>query len=289
MDAAPLAGPLHSLRAAAQTRAPEAAREVARQFEVLFARQMLSGLQATASIPGSGVGDLGPMQSLMDQQLGELMTRGKGLGLADQLMRQWQQLGQIDGAEAQPPSEHRLPVLGTAPTLSPAPQVSAVPEPDAPPSLGLGARVRAFVADLLPAARAAAAQLGVAPQAIIAQAALETGFGRHQPGGNSNNLFGIKAFASWQGARVTAETTEVRDGTARRESAAFRAYDSITDGVADYVRLLKHPRYTAARETGTDVAAFARGLQQGGYATDPDYARKLTRIADRLVREGLVP
>ena len=161
MDAAPLAGPLHGLRTAAQTRSPEAAREVARQFEVLFARQMLSGLQATASIPGSGVGDLGPMQSLMDQQLGDLMTRGKGLGLADQLMRQWQQLGQIEGAETPPPTEHRLPVLGTAPnrslTLQPA-VTNPVPAPDAPPSVGLGARVRAFVADLLPAARAAAAR-----------------------------------------------------------------------------------------------------------------------------------
>ncbi|MBU0790094.1 MAG: glucosaminidase domain-containing protein, partial [Gammaproteobacteria bacterium] len=151
------------------------------------------------------------------------------------------------------------------------------------------AHARKFVEDLLPLAREAAAKLGVAPQAIIAQAALETGFGRHQPGGQSNNLFGIKAFSSWRGARVQADTTEVRAGQAQTESAAFRAYDSVRDSVGDYVALLSQPRYTAARNTGADVAGFARGLQQAGYATDPHYARKITDIAQRLVREGWVP
>lgn len=292
MTPLPLDGRLHGLKAATQGRSPEAAREVARQFEALFARQMLSGLQATAKVPGSGVEDLGPMQSIMDQQLGALLTRGSGLGLAEQLMRQWQQLGQL--GEAAPTNDaHRLPTLGTAPTRTVGSAASAaaprtsVDAADAT-SAGLGDRVRQFVRELLPMAREAASQLGVAPQAIIAQAALETGFGRHQPGGSSNNLFGIKAFASWQGARVTADTTEVRDGRVQRESAAFRAYDSVSEGVRDYVALLKRPRYTAARNTGSDVTAFARGLQQGGYATDPDYASKITRIADRLVREGLV-
>ncbi|MAY25874.1 MAG: flagellar assembly peptidoglycan hydrolase FlgJ [Polycyclovorans sp.] len=282
MDAAPLDGRVDALRVAAKTQTPEAAREVARQFEVMFAQQMLAGLRSTAQVPGSGVKDLGPMQSIMDQQMGELMTRGRGLGLAEQLMQQWQRSGQV-ASEAPDITAHTLSALGTAPA-----RLRSVPAAEAPttPPTPWRERAQKFVSDLLPLAREAAEKLGVAPQAIIAQAALETGFGRHQPGGHSNNLFGIKAFSSWRGAKVDAETTEVRDGRVRAERAAFRAYDNVSEGVRDYVALLNQPRYTAARNTGNDVAGFARGLQEAGYATDPDYARKITDIAQRLVREG---
>lgn len=287
MDAAAVDGRMGALRLAAKAQTPEAAREVARQFEALFAQQLLSGLRSTAQVPGSGVTDLGPMQSVMDQQMSALLTRGKGLGLAEQLMQQWQRSGQVAGpATADGP--HVLPALGTVPAVRAAAITPGAPDPAAPDG-GWRAHARKFVEDLLPLAREAAAKLGVAPQAIIAQAALETGFGRHQPGGQSNNLFGIKAFSSWRGARVQAETTEVRAGQAQTESAAFRAYDSVRDSVGDYVALLSQPRYTAARNTGADVAGFARGLQQAGYATDPHYARKITDIAQRLVREGWVP
>jgi peptidoglycan hydrolase FlgJ len=277
VDAAALDGQMAALRLAAKAQTPDAAREVARQFEALFAQQMLAGLRSTAQVPGSGVKDLGPMQSVMDQQMSALLTQGKGLGLAEQLMQQWQQSGQVAASDSGE-NPHVLSALGTGPART-APTV-------AEPTTSWRERAKQFVDDLLPLAREAAAKLGVAPQAIIAQAALETGFGRHQPGGQSNNLFGIKAFASWRGARVQAETTEVRDGRVRTESAAFRAYDNVRDSVGDYVALLSQPRYTAARNTGADVAGFARGLQQGGYATDPDYARKITDIAQRLVREG---
>ncbi|WP_052378632.1 flagellar assembly peptidoglycan hydrolase FlgJ [Polycyclovorans algicola] len=280
MLATPLDGRVDDLRVTAKAQTPEAAREVARQFEALFAQQLLSGLRSTAQVPGSGVQDLGPMQSMLDQQMGALLTHGKGLGLAEQLMQQWQQLGQV-AAPVAGETRHVLSALGTGP----ARVMPAAPDP----TTSWQSRARKFVEDLLPLAREAAGKLGVAPQAIIAQAALETGFGRHQPGGQSNNLFGIKAFASWRGAKVQAETIEVRAGHTQTESAAFRAYDSVRDSVGDYVALLSQPRYTAARNTGADVAGFARGLQQAGYATDPDYARKITDIAQRIVREGWVP
>lgn len=284
MDAAPLDGRVDALRVAAKTQTPEAAREVARQFELLFAQQMLSGLRSTAQVPGSGVKDLGPMQSIMDQQMGGLLTRGKGLGLAEQLMQQWQRSGQVASEVSNALGPHSLSALGTAPTRIRS--VPATTENVVAANIPWRERAQQFVSELLPLAREAAEKLGVAPQAIIAQAALETGFGRHQPGGRSNNLFGIKAFSSWRGAKVEADTTEVRDGRVRAEKAAFRAYDNVADGVRDYVALLNQPRYTAARNTGADVAGFARGLQEAGYATDPDYARKITDIAQRLVREG---
>jgi len=207
MDAAAVDGRMGALRLAAKAQTPEAAREVARQFEALFAQQLLSGLRSTAQVPGSGVTDLGPMQSVMDQQMSALLTRGKGLGLAEQLMQQWQQSGQLAGAAADGP--HVLPALGTAPAVRAAAIPPVAPDPAAPAG-GWRAHARKFVEDLLPLAREAAAKLGVAPQAIIAQAALATGFGRHPPGGQSNHLFGIKAFSSWRGARVEHDPPQVR-------------------------------------------------------------------------------
>lgn len=142
----------------------------------------------------------------------------------------------------------------------------------------------AFVASIWPHAQRAANELGVDPRALVAQAALETAWGKRLPshgdGSSANNLFGIKA-TGWKGASVSNSTHEYVDGVRRTETAAFRAYDSIGDSFRDYVALLKRsPRYQGALAAGTDVAGFAQGLQHGGYATDPGYANKITAIAD---------
>lgn len=142
----------------------------------------------------------------------------------------------------------------------------------------------AFVARIWPHARQAADALGVDPRALVAQAALETAWGKrlpnHADGSSGNNLFGIKA-TGWKGRAVTAGTHEYVAGVRRNENASFRAYDSIGESFNDYVRLLKsNARYAGALAAGTDVAGFARGLQRGGYATDPQYANKIAAIAD---------
>lgn len=142
----------------------------------------------------------------------------------------------------------------------------------------------AFVASIWPHAQRAASELGVDPRALVAQAALETAWGKrlpsHADGSSANNLFGIKA-TGWKGASVSSNTHEYVDGVRRNETAAFRAYDSIGDSFRDYVALLKRsPRYQGALAAGTDVAGFAQGLQRGGYATDPTYANKIAAIAD---------
>ncbi|MGN0857725.1 MAG: flagellar assembly peptidoglycan hydrolase FlgJ [Stenotrophomonas sp.] len=142
----------------------------------------------------------------------------------------------------------------------------------------------AFVARIWPHARQAADALGVDPRALVAQAALETAWGKrlpnHADGSSGNNLFGIKA-TGWKGRAVTAGTHEYVAGIRRNENASFRAYDSIGESFNDYVRLLKNnDRYAGALAAGTDVAGFARGLQRGGYATDPQYANKIAAIAD---------
>jgi flagellar protein FlgJ len=150
-----------------------------------------------------------------------------------------------------------------------------------------------FVRALAPHAEAAAKKLGVSVRALLAQAALETGWGRHLPshgdGSSSNNLFGIKAGGSWGGDKVSVPTLEYENGVAVRRRDQFRAYDSPSDSFADYARLIADsPRYAQALDQGENIAGFARGLVQGGYATDPSYVAKLTAIANSpRMREAL--
>ncbi|HMA12896.1 MAG TPA: glucosaminidase domain-containing protein, partial [Steroidobacteraceae bacterium] len=144
-----------------------------------------------------------------------------------------------------------------------------------------------FVQAVLPAARAAAQKLGVDPEVVVAHAALETGWGRSVPTGAdgkpSFNLFGLKAGSRWSGDTSLATTNEYSGGRMHSTLASFRAYGSPEQCIQDYTGMLQSsPRYAAALNTGSDVAAFARGLQQGGYATDPDYVSKLTAVAARL-------
>src|SRR5690606_15128319 len=134
-----------------------------------------------------------------------------------------------------------------------------------------------------PQAQKAAAELGVPARALVAQAALETGWGRRLAGRkdqSSMNLFGIKATGGWNGARVNSRTHEFVGGKRVDERADFRAYGSVAESFADYTRLIGRDRYAAARGTGSDVHRFASALQKAGYATDPSYAAKITAIAN---------
>ncbi|KRG38295.1 flagellar biosynthesis protein FlgJ [Stenotrophomonas panacihumi] len=140
-----------------------------------------------------------------------------------------------------------------------------------------------FVARIWHHAQKAAQELGVDPRALVAQAALETGWGKRGisrgNGSDSNNLFGIKA-SGWKGDAVTTGTHEYVNGVKTSETASFRAYSSAADSFADYVRLLKNSdRYQQALTAGKDIKGFARGLQKAGYATDPGYAAKIAAIA----------
>ena len=142
-------------------------------------------------------------------------------------------------------------------------------------------------------AQAAAKKLGVSVRALLAQAALETGWGKHLPshgdGSSSFNLFGIKAGSSWDGGKVSVPTLEYEDGVAVRRRDSFRAYDSPADSFADYATLLSDsPRYARALGQGENIAGFAHALVRGGYATDPAYAAKLTAIANsQQMRDAL--
>ena len=275
---------LTALKRGAAKQTPEAIRETAKQFESLFTTMMLKSMrQATPrdadSLFGSDQQDF--YQDMFDQQLSVQLSKGKGLGLADVLVRQlMQSAGAVD-----PTAAAGATGAGTASTQSSA----------ASPSAASSARTanwpprsrEEFVAAVMPAARAAAEQLGVDPAAVVAHAALETGWGQHMPAASSGapsfNLFGIKSGAKWQGASVNAATQEYVAGNMQDVTAGFRTYDSPTQSIGDYADFLQsNPRYAAALGTGSDIHAFASALQRAGYATDPDYARKLTAVADEL-------
>ncbi|MGE0583063.1 MAG: glucosaminidase domain-containing protein [Steroidobacteraceae bacterium] len=253
---------LTSLKRTDRSQTPEALRETARQFESLFTRMLLKSMRATSfddSMAGQGEGFY---RDMFDDQLSIELSKGKGLGLADMLVEQLKRTG-LAGTDA----AAGVPIAGDAPTVG-------------------DARKDQFVQALWPDAAAAGAELGVDPKTLIAHAALETGWGRHLPQGEdgrpSHNLFGVKA-TGWSGERVQARTLEFADGEAQARTEPFRAYGSTGESFRDYVALIRdNPRYAAAKGTGTDAAAYARALQAGGYATDPDYAAKLERVADVL-------
>lgn len=149
-----------------------------------------------------------------------------------------------------------------------------------------------FVMMLKPHAEKAAAELNINPDVLIAQVALETGWGKHvihdKQGANSFNLFNIKAGGQWQGDKVNVSTLEYRDGIAANEKADFRKYNDYADSFSDYVRLMKNSsRYEQVLQQGTDSAAYAEALQSAGYATDPEYAKKIKRLLNSDVIKSI--
>lgn len=264
---------------AKQENGKEAVRAAAQQFESYFLQMMLRTMRQTLSQDGPFDSQETRMFSEMfDQQVAQSISQSKGLGLADMLVQQVQlSLEAEQGIKAAPRPYDLPPVLKqTVPTA-----VNGVDSAPAQDSEGLDPGN--FVDKLWPHAVDAAAELGVSPHLLLAQAALETGWGKREvrtgDGSSSYNLFNIKAGKSWDGARVSTETTEYVNGKAVRETAQFRAYDSYSEAFADYAHMLKNnPRYANAVGQGTDAEGFARGLQSGGYATDPAYADKILRV-----------
>jgi flagellar protein FlgJ len=157
----------------------------------------------------------------------------------------------------------------------------------------LPADAESFVRELAPQASIVAKELGLSLRTVLAQAALETQWGKRMPthadGSSSFNLFGIKAGGAWGGSRVNVPTVEYEGGIAVRKQAQFRSYRSTAESLADYADLIgKDPRYAQARGRGDDVLGYARALVEGGYATDPEYAGKVAAIAhSSVMRQAL--
>jgi flagellar protein FlgJ len=292
---------LNSLKQAAKTQDPKAVREAARQFESLFTRMMLKSMrQANFKDPNFGSDQSDFYQDMFDDQLAVQMSKGHGLGLADMMVQQMTRAGMLPaaaknaaaaGATPSPPAIGSTASAASAPanmSAAPGADTSAASAPTpAQDSSSPGTSQADFVKAMWPAAKAAGDALGVDPRNIVAQAALETGWGRAVPadsaGRTSFNLFGIKSGSQWTGPSVGVRTLEYSGGVPTARTDKFRAYSSTDDSFQDYVALLRgNSRYSAALNTGSDTKAFATALQNGGYSTDPAYASKLAAIAQNL-------
>ena len=264
------------LRAGAKGNDEQTIRQVARQFESLFTQMLLKASHSEDSSANDLLGGSGSdtYRDLYDQQMAGQLSSGKGLGLADLLTRQL--LGKAAPEVADPTTIqklHRAPQ--THASLDNLPPMKSAERPT---------DANAFVDAITPHAERAAKELGIPARVLVAQAALETGWGQKQirnaDGSDSHNLFGIKASKGWDGATTSTLTHEYEGGEKRSERADFRSYASVGEAFDDYVRFIKdNPRYADALRNGGSASQYAQGLQKAGYATDPAYAAKIAKIA----------
>lgn len=274
----------------------ETLEKVAGQFESLFLNMMLKSMRQASLAEGMFDSSQSKLyQDMADQQLSiDISSRG-GLGLKEVIMRQLgsQAAEKIEGIREPKalstdtiarrtalPEVGRTQLLAAAerelPTLQQSTMISGQDKMtfNSPES---------FVRQLWSMAEKAAQKIGVTPEVILSQAALETGWGKHiihkDAETSSHNLFNIKADKRWDGDSAAIGTVEYRDGVAVKEQAKFRVYDSYQESFDDYIQFLQtQPRYREALKQTTDPEAFIEGLHKAGYATDPGYADKIKRI-----------
>ena len=316
---------LHDIKAAANRdgSSPAAMKAAAQQFEALFLSMILKSMRE--SLPQDGIFNTQQTKlytQLLDEEVSQQVSR-QGIGLADQMLRQMVAAGHLDAEETEPylskrqisasVDAYRAMSAGSAKeqaaSLLHGPhsafrsegraaggvatvpeQINAITLPGVPgPDTASPApdHVKAFTGKMMSHAQEASRTTGIPPAFMLAQAALETGWGRkqmlHPNGSPSHNLFGIKA-NGWSGKTVDVLTSEFENGKMIKKVEKFRAYDSYADSFRDYAKLLSEsPRYKNVMHT-QDPAAFAHGLQRAGYATDPEYGSKLLRVIGRVSR-----
>ncbi|MCA1929470.1 flagellar assembly peptidoglycan hydrolase FlgJ [Rheinheimera sp.] len=293
-----------------------ALKQAAKQFESIFMGMLLSSMRkANEVFEDEGMLNSNATkfyQDMYDKQLSTELSEKGSLGLADLLV---QQLRPTKG-KTTPASMLKIPTDAapvpdkksdtqqqasvvksvTVPAKYPAeaavPTVAAVPQvitetlasdPDRTKEDWTFESPGDFIQKLMPAAKQAAQKLGLEPLALLAQAALETGWGQRTfktaEGNNSFNFFGIKAHNSWQGEVAVVDTLEYRQGVAQKEKAKFRAYESPEQSLGDYVDFIKsNPRYQQAIAVADNPKAYFQQLQAAGYATDPNYAQKILSV-----------
>ena len=297
-----------ALRRTVRTSPQEGMKQASKQFEVMFMQMVLKSMREATPADGMFSSQQEKTYtSMLDQQLSQNLS-GRGLGLAEAMFTQLSRTmggdaaklpstgGQTNEMSVARPLEMPLALDSkNAPTAMPplarAPDLSFYEAATAQATLSRSvlpqAHVEQFVSRMLPAAQRASQASGVPAQLIMAQAALESGWGKREiradDGKVSYNLFGIKADKSWKGPVVETTTTEYVNGVAQKTQAAFRAYGSYEESFSDYARFLtSNPRYANVLAT-RDPAEAAHGLQRAGYATDPNYGGKLVRIMKQMI------
>jgi flagellar protein FlgJ len=238
---------------------PQALSAVAQQVEALFLQMMLKSMRDATAAEATDSNEMGMYQDMFDKQVALSISQHADLGIARLLKRQ---------------------LAGKSAPAAPGP---GAPESGATPTAGIAHSPAEFVNRMMPSIQRAASALGVDAKGMLAQAALETGWGQRMPraadGSPSHNMFGIKAGDEWAGARATADSVEVINGVATPRRTTFRAYASVEESVKDFANLLKNSaRYKDVIAAGSNAGAYIAAMGKSGYATDPDYGNKLNQI-----------
>lgn len=292
---------LDNLRQSAQKGEHSALQETAEQFEAIFIRMMLKSMRSAQDALADENSPFNSQQvkfyrDMHDQQLATNLASNGSLGLAEVIVRQLNPQGEgylpasVLRNDADLSSLNRQRIQDTEQAANQV--LGSVSEQQAKQAFKHAAfdSPQAFIAELLPKAKPFAQELGLEPEALVAQAALETGWGKHMiyqtDGQNSHNLFGIKADARWQGEKASIDTLEYQDGVAQKQKAQFRAYDSFEHALADYLSFVKDgARYEQAIQKSQHPQQYFDALQQAGYATDPNYAAKVMAVLDNIKQQ----
>lgn len=284
---------LDELKQSARNNSPEAIKGAAQQFEALFMNMMLKSMRQAGGQDGLFDSEQSRMYtSMLDQQLSQTMAK-KGVGLADVLVRQLSNNAMNQALEGDTGSKSAsgdtIANLGSSASMRGINtyldnlKFEQMPA-NAPKTAYTGPNhIREFQEKLAVHAEQASQETGIPAKFMLGQAALESGWGRREiktvDGSSSHNIFGMKATKGWKGKTVDAVTTEYVNGIAQRRVEKFKAYDTYADAFKDYAKLItKNPRYENVMANAKDASSFAQGLQKAGYATDPEYANKLTKI-----------
>lgn len=280
----------------------EALASAARQFEAIFTSMLFKSMRDANSTFESGLMDSQNQQfyrQMMDEQMSSELSSSGSLGLADMIVAQLTS-GSVENPNASSRNtdfEALMKKVDRARTAQSEKTASEVaPQQNVDIAVKQSAEVlpakhsfdspESFVASMRPYAQKAASALGVDSSLLLAQAALETGWGKKLVSnslGSSNNLFNIKADRSWGGDKVATQTLEYHQGVPVKEKAAFRSYNSFEESFNDYVRFLNdNPRYTMALRHGGSSERFIEGIHKAGYATDPQYASKVLRVKAKI-------
>jgi flagellar protein FlgJ len=284
---------LDELRRAAQSGDSKALDEAAKQFEAIFVQMMLKSMRKAQDVMADKDSPFNSEQvkfyrDMHDTQIASDLASNGSIGLADIIVRQLGKTG--DGYmpagalrnDGNLSSINRNTISSTQKAQN---EILGEQSIKTFQSFKTAAfeNAQSFIEQLYPAAQKAAEQLGIDPKALLAQAAIETGWGQHMihntSGENSHNLFGIKADRRWQGDRAMVDTIEFEKGVAATKKAPFRVYDSFADSMQDYVVFVKqNPRYNEAVNQSQSTLNYFSELQKAGYATDPEYANKVINV-----------
>ena len=268
----------------------EALTAAAKQFEAIFTSMLFKSMRdANSSFKSDMLNSQNEQfyRQMQDDQMASELSANGSLGLADMIV------AQLSAGQSSDATEDKVRSEGFDTSLQ-RPQYSGRSEQRAQEIQSASAAKQpvsfdspeSFVTSMKPYAEKAASALGVDSSLLLAQAALETGWGSKMVKnslGNSNNLFNIKADRSWKGDKVATQTLEFHGKTAVKESASFRSYSSFEDSFNDYVKFLnENPRYETALQHQGNSENFIKGIHQAGYATDPNYADKVLRVKAKI-------